>query len=127
MIRGVTIYIAALILLAASAGCAQTNPEEEISIAELKQMMQSNDSLVVLDVRTEQELVGPLGKLEGIVHIPVQELDTRINEMEKYKGNKIAVVCRTGNRSGRATKILRANGYDAYNVKGGMTAYRQSE
>lgn len=107
--------------------CAQEKDDSSMTISELKENLKTNKNLVVLDVRTEDELSGPLGHLEGIVHIPVQELKQRINELDKYSDKEIAVICRTGNRSGVATQILKLNGFDAKNIQGGMVEYRQSE
>lgn len=105
-------------------GCAQYDPETEIKMDEFVQKLKNDTSLVVLDVRTPQELRGPLGKIDGVINIPVQQLNQRIDELEPYKNKEIAVICRTGNRSSKGTKILNENGYNAKNVLGGMTAYR---
>jgi rhodanese-related sulfurtransferase len=107
-------------------GCAQ-DKNTEMNIGELKTAMKENPDLIILDVRTEPELTGYLGHLEGIVHIPVQELGQRVNELNKYKDKDIAVICRTGNRSDAATKFLRQQGFDAKNVLGGMVEYRDKE
>lgn len=107
--------------------CAQEKENPSMSISELKEEIKTNKNLVILDVRTEEELKGPLGHIEGVVHIPVQELKSRISELDKYSDKEIAVICRTGNRSGVATQILRLNGFDAKNVLGGMVEYRRSE
>lgn len=105
-------------------GCAQ-NKSDDISAAALKEEMKKDTSLVVLDVRTPAELQGPLGHIEGVVNIPVQELDSRISELGKYKNKNIAVICRTGHRSSIAQEILAKHGIKSKNVKGGMTAYRE--
>ena len=104
-------------------GCAQSKSENDITVLELNQQMKQDTSLIILDVRTVPELSGPLGKIDGIINIPVQELDQRIGELEKYKENNIAVICRSGNRSVFATKLLLSNGYKAKNVLGGMRAW----
>ena len=104
-------------------GCAQTKSETDITVSELYKKMQSDTSLVILDVRTPAELESRLGKIDGVINIPVQELNQRIPELEKYKSNNIAVICRSGNRSVLATKILLENGYIAKNVLGGMKAW----
>ena len=56
--------------------------------------------------------------------IPVQEIEKRIGELEQYRDKKIIVYCRSGNRSGTATKILNENGFDAYNLIGGMNGWK---
>jgi rhodanese-related sulfurtransferase len=105
--------------------CAQSDPEDEMSIEEFTKLQKSDSSLVVLDVRTPPELKGPLGKIEGVINIPVQNLKARINELDEYKDKKIAIICRTGNRSGVAQKILENRGFDAVNILGGMKEYRE--
>ncbi|MBT3478132.1 MAG: rhodanese-like domain-containing protein [Candidatus Marinimicrobia bacterium] len=74
----------------------------------------------MVDVRTEGEYFGNLGHIEGSILIPLNELSNRILELEKYKSKEIIMVCRSGNRSGQATKFLNNNGYNALNMIGGM-------
>ena len=113
------------VIILTAIGCAQKDPSQAMNIEEFKNILQNDSSIVVLDVRTPQELEGPLGKLDGVINIPVQELEQRVDELEKYKDKEIAVICRTGNRSGIGTDILIKHGYKAKNVLGGMTAFRQ--
>lgn len=114
---------------AATVSCQNNNQSEQndvnMSVAALKESMKSDSNLIILDVRTPQELVGEHGQIEGVINIPVQVLSQRINEMEEYKDKNIAVICRSGNRSVFATKIMRAKGYNAKNVLGGMKAYNK--
>jgi len=105
-------------------GYAQGN-DSTMNVSELKQRMSSDTTLIILDVRTPEELVGPLGKLNGVINIPVQELENRLDELKPYKEKEIAVICRTGNRSHYATVFLKQHGYKAKNVLGGMTEYRK--
>jgi rhodanese-related sulfurtransferase len=79
-----------------------------------------------VDVRTEEELSGELGKLDGIIHIPLQELATRHGELAGFRDRNIYVICRSGNRSGTAAELLRSKGYRAINVEGGMRAWRKA-
>jgi len=104
-------------------GCGQSNNIPSINVAELDSLMQTDSTLVILDVRMPSELIGPLGQIPHVINIPVQELESRIDELEKHKANFIAVICRSGNRSRTATKILIQNGYTAKNVLGGMIDY----
>ncbi len=105
-------------------GFAQ-DKETEMTISELKKDMKENSNLIILDVRTPGELASPLGHIEGVINIPLQELDSRMNELQQYKDKDIAVICRTGNRSGTAAKMLRTTGYKAKNVLGGMVEYNK--
>lgn len=96
-----------------------------MTIAQLKQEMKENKELVILDVRQPEEFVGNLVKIPEAISIPLPQLEQRINEMETYRNNKIAVICRSGARSRTATNILLARGFNALNVDGGMMAYSQ--
>jgi len=104
---------------------AQEKDNFNLTAEELITAMKSNSDLVILDVRTPPELVGEHGQIKGVINIPVQVLETRINELDEYKNNNIAVICRSGNRSVNGTKILLQNGFKAKNVIGGMKAYNK--
>ncbi len=118
-------FVLALIL-SNFVACAQSvPPQNSITVKELKTQIQNDSDLVILDVRTPEELKGPLSHIDGVINIPVQQLENRVDELDKYKDRKIAVICRTGHRSGIGTKILLKHGFTKVeNVEGGMTAYR---
>lgn len=126
MKRLIGFFIVAL-FLSNFVACAQTTaPIKTITVKDLKQQIKNDSSLVILDVRTPAELTGPLGEINGVINIPVQELDKRVDELNKYKNQEIAVICRTGHRSSIGTKILLKHGFTKVeNVEGGMTAYRE--
>ena len=104
--------------------CAQKDPETTMCVTQLKEQLQTDSSLIVLDVRTPAELESSLSKIDGVINIPLHELEGRLNELEAYKDYQIAVICKIGIRSGKATEILIKNGFKAKNVLGGMTEYR---
>lgn len=108
-------------------GIAQDDPKTSISVSELKQRVGKDSTLIVLDVRMPEELENSLGKIKGVINIPLQLLSNRINELEKYRKKEIAVICRSGNRSHTATKFLLEKGFHVKNVSGGMMEYRRSE
>ncbi len=121
-------WIAALLLILAFVpmicACSTGESGGEVSVKELQKKLAKDKNLVVLDVRTGPELVGELGKIDGVINIPVQELEQRLGELKKYDKSQVYVICRSGNRSGVATRILRDKGFDAFNVSGGMRAWR---
>ena len=67
-----------------------------------------NDAYYFLDVRTIKEHKNK--SIPSTDCIPVQELEQRIDELNKHRNKKIIVYCRSGNRSEIATKILNQNG-----------------
>lgn len=104
--------------------CGQS--DKSMTNAEFRSLLISNPDLIVLDVRTAEELTGPLGKIDNVIHIPLHELERRIGELEKYKDQEIAIICRTQNRSSAAVDILLNNGFRAKCVLGGMTEYSRN-
>ena len=64
-------------------------------------------SMTVVDVRTEAEW--DTGHLEGALHIEWQDILKISSDIQKEE--EIFLYCRSGNRSGKATKILLEAGY----------------
>ena len=64
-------------------------------------------SMTVIDVRTEAEW--NTGHLDGALHIEWQEILKISSDIKKDE--EIFLYCRSGNRSGKATKILLEAGY----------------
>lgn len=83
------------------------------------------DEVTVLDVRREEELTDEeLYALEDVVHIPLDELRARVEEVPTDK--PVTAICRSGRRSGQATVILRKAGVEKVaNVRGGMLRWRE--
>ncbi|MBK7631358.1 MAG: rhodanese-like domain-containing protein [Ignavibacteriales bacterium] len=118
-------FVILTVVFMSALGCAQQNSSNSYTMEQFKAKLKNDKELIVLDVRTPQELAGLLGKIENAINIPVQELESRIAELEKYKDKEIAVICRTQNRSSVAATFLSKNGYNVKYVLGGMTAYSQ--
>lgn len=104
--------------------CTQSKTDE-ITIDKFISELKCNPNFVVLDVRTEEELSGLLGKIKGSIHIEISELADRLSELEEYKDKEIGVICRSGVRSARGTGMLNTKGFKAKNVSGGMLAYNK--
>ncbi len=105
----------------------ENNEKAVVSVSEVKEKIENKEDILLLDVRTSGEFEGNLGNIEGATLIPLQELESRLDELAEKKENEIIVICRSGNRSGRATNILRKEGFNAFNMVGGMIAYRVME
>lgn len=74
---------------------------------------------VLLDVREPEE--HELARLEGGVLIPLGELGARLSELPSDR--PIVVMCHHGVRSAHAVHHLRAAGFDALNLSGGIDAW----
>lgn len=77
--------------------------------------------LVLIDVRDRFEWQE--GHVAGAKHLPLASLPARLSEIDR--GRPIAVICRSGNRSAAATRLLRTHRLDVVNVSGGMVAWER--
>jgi rhodanese-related sulfurtransferase len=77
---------------------------------------------VVLDVRTPTEF--ECSHVPGAFNIPLDELRDRLDEVDR--GKPVVAYCEVGQRGYLATRILKQAGYDAANLSGGYTTYRQT-
>jgi len=94
-----------------------------ITVADVQKKIYIKNNILLLDVRTLDEFDGPLGHIAGAVLIPIQEIEQRIDELNKHKEKEIIVICRSGNRSQTGTRILISHGFNAVNMVGGMKAW----
>jgi len=89
--------------------------EQTVSLEEIE----SRNGLI-LDVREAAEYA--FGHIEGAKSIPMGELETRLEELNKEE--EIYVVCRTGKRSDLAAQLLASKGFTkVYNVLPGMAEW----
>jgi rhodanese-related sulfurtransferase len=95
---------------------------EEITVHQLKVKIDKKESFLLLDVREMFEYY--ISKIDGSTVIPVDELPSRIDEIEEYKNQQVIVMCRTGSRSAQAQMKLQENGFqDVKNLKGGVNEW----
>ena len=75
---------------------------------------------ILIDLRTQFEL-NHVGKIEGALHIPIDNLRNRLSELDKQK-NYIPF-CAIGFRGYLAHRILVQNGFKSRNLSGGFMTY----
>jgi DMSO/TMAO reductase YedYZ molybdopterin-dependent catalytic subunit/rhodanese-related sulfurtransferase/glyoxylase-like metal-dependent hydrolase (beta-lactamase superfamily II) len=74
---------------------------------------------VLLDVREPDEWIE--GHAPQAILMPMGEVQARLDDLPE--DSRIVVVCRSGGRSAAISDALRAKGYDAVNLTGGMCAW----
>lgn len=79
---------------------------------------------VLLDVREKLEL-RMAGVIEGSLHIPLNRLRDKLNELDKSK--TYLIFCASGHRSYFAYRMLVNNGFKAKNFSGGFKQYKTFE
>lgn len=90
--------------------------------AEVQERMKSGSVLV--DVRTARERSRQ--SIPSSIHIPLHEISSRIQELERHRGKEIICYCATGNRSVSAAVKLKKAGFTAGNLKGGIASWNFS-
>jgi rhodanese-related sulfurtransferase len=97
----------------------------DVTPEEAKDMIDSNDQLVVLDVREESEYCNTAGHIPEALNYPWNSdvLQEMYSEVELDA--EILVVCRSGSRSNPAALFLDSKGYAyVYDMTGGMLAWQ---
>lgn len=107
----------------------KANQEEEnqeisfphiIQNSELVELVLKSRDIEIIDVREQAEYA--FGHIRGSKSIPFGELESRINEIDSSK--TVYVICRTGNRSDYAAKLLSEKGFNqVFNVIPGISEW----
>jgi phage shock protein E len=114
------ILISALLL----AGCAASDHSgsaaeyRKISQLEAKEIMESGDPYVLLDVRTQEEY--DAGHIKGSILIPYMDIEKLAPGTLPDKDATILVYCRSGRRSAIASQTLADMGYTRVLDMGGI-------
>lgn len=99
------------------------NPNWELSVSDVKAMLDSGASFFLLDVRQPEE--HSIGRIEGAHLIPLPDLPNRIDEIRELAGDRqIVAHCHHGGRSLNAAAILRQGGLmQSKSMAGGIDAW----
>ncbi len=100
-------------------GGLATTPE--VSVEDARGMI-DREAVFVLDVRRAAEFQS--GHIAGALNIAHTRLLNHLSELPR--GRLILVNCHSGGRSARACALLQRHGFDACNLAGGMTAWKQA-
>ena len=89
-----------------------------ITAEEAKEIMDTEEGYVILDVREQDEY--DAGHIPGAILIPYTQIDAKANEMLPDKNRLILVYCRSGRRSKIAAEALAELGYTNIKEFGGI-------
>lgn len=110
---------------AKAAEAEQQSMVDEITVTELKQLIDSGaKDFVLIDVRNPNEY--EIAKIPGSVLIPLPDIEQG-KGVEQVKsalnGHRLIAHCKMGGRSAKALAILKDAGIEGTNVKGGIQAW----
>ncbi len=94
---------------------------KEVRLCHVPDVVHPGPNQILLDVRTAPEV--QQGTIPGSVHIPLDELRSRIGELPKDK--EALVFCQVGLRGYLACRILSQKGIACRNLTGGYKTYGQ--
>ena len=99
-------------------------PGQEIGPIEAVQLINRRDA-VVLDVREVADYKA--GHITNARHMPENQIESRMKELEKVKTRPIIVSCARGNTSMKVANRLRKLGYaEVFSLRGGIAAWQQA-
>ena len=113
--------ILAAVLLTACGTTKETEQEAvymNITAEEAKQIMDSQEGYIILDVREQDEY--DAGHISGAILIPYTQIEEKAKEMLPNKDQLILVYCRSGRRSKIAAEALVELGYTQIREFGGI-------
>ena len=99
----------------------------EITVDELKAWMDAGKDFVLVDVRNPNEW--ELGRIPGAHLIPLPQIENGdgVEQVRRLlNGSELVVHCKSGVRSARALKILKAAGIEGKNLRGGILAWAEA-
>lgn len=91
----------------------------EISIAEVKQLKDANESIFLVDCRESQE--HEICRIEGATLIPMNQTPAMLEVFSQPEGSRVIIFCHHGIRSLQVASYLRSQGIDsAQSMAGGI-------
>ncbi|MEZ5378497.1 MAG: FAD-dependent oxidoreductase [Acidimicrobiales bacterium] len=96
---------------------------DDVEIAHWYEVDHLDDDTVLLDVRSASERA--TSSIPGSIHIPLDELRDRIDELVPHK--RIIIHCFSGQRSYFAYRMLRLRGFDVRNLTGGIRSWQAAK
>ena len=116
------IFLLLTVMLLAACGQDKENDQGavyvNITAEEAKQIMDTEEGYIVLDVRTQEEY--DQGHIPGATQISHEEIADRVEEVLTDKDQLILVYCRSGRRSKIAAEALVELGYTNIKEFGGI-------
>jgi rhodanese-related sulfurtransferase len=103
----------------------QANKGSLLSPAMGIRLMNNNDDILVIDVRSAAEYKS--GHIKGAKNAPLAEFSSSIESYSRYKNQPVLIYCNSGNTATRAIKMLKKAGFENINnLAGGIVAWKEA-
>ena len=122
LIAAVLLFSLALVACNRQNNSQEDTTYEQITPAEAKALMDSEEGYIILDVRTPEEFAER--HIEGAILIPDYEIGENAESILTDKEQLILVYCRSGRRSKNAANELATLGYTNIKEFGGINDWK---
>ena len=103
----------------------EPNPEWEVSVHEVKRMLDTREDLALVDVREVDE--HGIARIEGAQLVPLSVFASRLGDLEARADERMVILCHHGQRSLQAAVFLREQGFaDVKSMAGGIDAWSRA-
>lgn len=92
--------------------------QTSLTVDDVCEMVKRHSQIVLLDVREPSEWAEHA--IAGATLVPLGKLIEELPKLGLPKDRQVICICRSGRRSSMAAEFLRAEGYQAINMEGGM-------
>ena len=100
-------------------GSGQLSPADAVRLI-------SREDGVVIDIRPDGEFRN--GHIVNAIHIPFDQIDSRLGRLGKYRSKPVIAACRAGQQSASVAKRLRSEGFErVHRLQGGMLAWQNAD
>jgi len=98
------------------------DPAWELTAAQVSDLMSRDDEVILLDCRTPKEWA--IAKVDGAMLVEMQEIPSRLPELEEFAERPIVTMCHLGVRSMKVAMFLREQGFEnVRSMAGGIDAW----
>jgi rhodanese-related sulfurtransferase len=102
-----------------TSGPGQLSPADAVRLI-------SREDAVVIDLRPDGEFRN--GHIVNAIHVPFDQVETRLGRLGKYRHKPLIAACRTGQQSAGVAKRLRSEGFEqVHRLQGGMLAWQSAD
>jgi len=118
------IFLVTICTVSLLTACNSESQQTNLSVTEFEKAI-ADSTIQLLDVRTAGEYAG--GHLKNALLADwnnAEEFKTRVQALDKYK--RVYTYCLSGGRSNAATQWLNQNSYTAFNLSGGILAWKEA-
>jgi len=104
---------------------SQSTTYQNISAKEAKNMIAENQEVIIIDVRTKQELME--GYIENAKHLDISSGNFEAGIQNLDKSKTYILYCRSGSRSARGSEFMSSSGFESvYNIESGILGWQQA-